>query len=158
MRDKNKFARMLVFGSVLPRIRAHVAADLALPGLPRRRVLAAIVLLLETTLARVGNEEYARTNVSFGLTTLRNRHVRVAGGKLTFDFRGKHGILHHIDLADRRLAAIVKRCRDLPGQELLQCLDEDGPPHGIGSDDVNASATSTRRFWTVVWTAACSTG
>jgi DNA topoisomerase-1 len=137
VRDENKFGRMLVFGAVLPRIRARVAADLALPGLPRRRVLAAIVRLLETTLARVGNEEYARANVSFGLTTLRNRHVRVAGSRLTFDFRGKHGIRHHIDLADRRLAAIVKRCRDLPGQDLFQYLDEDGTAHGIGSDDVN---------------------
>lgn len=137
VRDETKFGRMLVFGQALPRIRRQVAEDLALPGLPRRRVLAAIVRLLETTLARVGNEEYARENVSYGLTTLRNRHVRVAGARLTFDFRGKHGIRHHIDLTDRRLAAIVRRCRDVPGQELFRYLDEDGNAHGIGSEDVN---------------------
>ena len=137
VRDEAKFGRMLVFGSVLPMIRERVAQDLAKPGLPREKVLAAIVRLLEGTLARVGNEEYAKENGSFGLTTLRNRHVRVQGSKLTFDFRGKHGIKHHIDLADRKLAGIVKRCRDLPGQDLFQYLDEDGHPHGIGSDEVN---------------------
>lgn len=138
VRDESKYGRMLVFGRVLPAVRAQVAQDLALPGLPRRRVLAAVVKLLENTLVRVGNEEYARENVSFGLTTLRNRHVRIAGSRLTFDFRGKHGISHHIDLTDRRLAGIVRRCRDLPGQDLFQYMDEDGAPHGIGSDDVNA--------------------
>jgi DNA topoisomerase-1 len=108
-----------------------------LPGLPRARVLAAIVRLLETTLARVGNPEYARTNGTFGLTTLRNRHVRVKEDRLTFDFRGKHGIQHNINLADRHLAAIVRRCRDLPGQELFRFLDENGAPRLIGSEDVN---------------------
>jgi DNA topoisomerase-1 len=138
VRDEAKFGRMLVFGSVLPTIRARVDKDLARPGLPREKVLAALVRLLESTLARVGNEEYVRTNKSFGLTTLRNRHVKLNGGTLTFDFRGKHGIQHHIDLSDRRLAKIVKRCRDLPGQDLFQYLDEDGAPHGVSSDDVNA--------------------
>jgi DNA topoisomerase-1 len=95
------------------------------------------VRLLETTLARIGNEEYARSNRSFGLTTLRNRHVKVAGSRLTFDFRGKHGIKHSIDLRDRRLAAIVRRCRDIPGQELFQYIDHDGTTHAIASDDVN---------------------
>jgi DNA topoisomerase-1 len=128
---------MLVFGRVLPRIRARVEADLARSGLPRERVLAAVVRLLESTLARVGNEEYARENRSFGITTLRRRHVHVAGSRLTFDFRGKHGIRHQIDLADRRLARIVARCRDLPGQDLFRYLDEDGQPRSIGSDDVN---------------------
>lgn len=137
VRDEAKFGRMLVFGAVLPKIRARVAADLTLPGLPRARVLAAIVRLLEGTLARVGNEEYAKENGSFGLTTLRNRHVRVRGRTITFDFRGKHGIKHHIDLADPKLAGIVKRCRDLPGQDLFQYLDEHGETHGIDSDDVN---------------------
>jgi DNA topoisomerase-1 len=137
LRDETKYGRMLVFGRVLPRVRARVAADLALPGLPRRKVLAAIVRLLETTLARVGNEEYARDNVSFGLTTLRNRHVREAGGRLALDFRGKHATRRQITLTDKRLAAIVRRCRDLPGQELFQYLDEDGTPRGIGSEDVN---------------------
>ncbi len=117
---------MLVFGRVLPAIRARVDQDLALHGLPRRRVLAAIVRLLEGTLVRVGNEEYAQQNNSFGLTTLRNRHVRVKGRTSTFDFRGKHGIEHHIDLADRRLARIVQRCQELPGQHLFQYVDEDG--------------------------------
>lgn len=138
VRDEAKYARMLVFGRVLPTIRARVAADLALPGLSRAKVLAAIVRLLETTLMRVGNEEYARTNRSFGLTTLRNRHVKVAGAKLTLDFKGKHGVAHHVDLSDRRLAAIVRRCQELPGQDLFQYLDEDGQTRGVESDDVNA--------------------
>jgi DNA topoisomerase I len=138
VRDESKYGRMLVFGRVLPQIRARVQEDLGKPGLPREKVLAAIVRLLETTLARVGNEEYAQSNKSFGLTTLRNRHVKVAGSRLTFDFRGKHGVLHHIDLKDRRLAGIVKRCRDIPGQELFQYMDEDGEPRGVESDDVNA--------------------
>jgi len=103
-RDEAKFDRLLAFGEILPALRQRVASDLALPGLPRERVLAAIVRLLETTLARVGNPEYARTNTTFGLTTLRNRHVRVKGNRVIFDFRGKHGIQHNIDLADRRLA------------------------------------------------------
>jgi DNA topoisomerase-1 len=138
VRDDGKFERMLVFSRVLPTIRARVDADLARPGLPRERVLAAVVRLLERTLARVGNEEYARDNKSFGLTTLRNRHVKVAGTHVTFDFRGKHGIDHHVDLADRRLSNIVKRCRELPGQHLFQFLDETGDRHAISSDDVNA--------------------
>jgi DNA topoisomerase-1 len=137
VRDESKYGKMLLFGSVLPRIRARVEEDLARPGLPRERVLAAIVRLLETTLARVGNEEYAKANRSFGLTTLRNRHVRVEGTRLAFDFRGKHGVKHHIDLRDRKLAGIVRRCRDLPGQELFQYIDEDGDRRGIDSDDVN---------------------
>lgn len=138
VRDEGKFERMLVFSRVLPTIRARVDSDLARPGLPRTRVLAAVVRLLERTLARVGNTEYARDNKSFGLTTLRNRHVKLAGSHMVFDFRGKHGIDHHVDLADRRLANIVKRCRDLPGQHLFQFLDEGGARHAIGSDDVNA--------------------
>ena len=137
VRDEAKYGRMLVFGRVLPEIRRRVAADLGRPGLPREKVLAAIVRLLETTLARVGNEEYAKSNKSFGLTTLRNRHVKVAGTHLTFDFRGKHGIKHHIDLQDRRLSRIIARCRELPGQELFHYLDEDGQPRGVDSDDVN---------------------
>ena len=137
VRDEGKYHRMLVFGSVLPRIREQVARDLALHGLPRRRVLAAIVRLLEGTLVRVGNEEYARENESFGLTTLRRRHVRVKGAHVTFDFRGKHGVEHHIDLADRRLAGIVRRCQELEGQHLFHYLAEDGTAHGLGSDDVN---------------------
>ena len=138
VRDEGKFERMLVFSRVLPVIRERVEADLAKKGLTRERVLAAVVKLLERTLARVGNEEYARDNKSFGLTTLRSRHARVAGSRVIFDFRGKHGIDHHVDLSDRRLANIVRRCRDLPGQNLFQFLAEDGTRHMIGSDDVNA--------------------
>ncbi len=137
VRDETKYHRMLVFGRLLPQIRDRVAHDLALPGLPREKVLAALVRLLEGTLARIGNEEYARDNRSFGLTTLRNRHVRVQGGHVTFDFRGKHGVRHHIDLTDRRLASIVRRCREIPEQHLFTYLDEAGEPHPIGSDDVN---------------------
>ena len=137
VRDESKFGKMLVFGRVLPEIRRRVADDLTRPGLPREKVLASIVRLLEMTLARVGNEEYAKANRSFGLTTLRNQHVRVDGNRLAFDFRGKHGLKHHIDLRDRRLARIVKRCRDIPGQDLFQYLDEDGEPHSVDSEDVN---------------------
>jgi DNA topoisomerase I len=137
VRDETKFAKMLTFGRILPEIRQRVAKDLARAGLPREKVLAAIVRLLEMTLARVGNEEYAKANHSFGLTTLRNRHVRVEGNRLAFDFRGKHGLKHHIDLSDRRLARIVKRCRDIPGHDLFQYLDEGGEPHSVDSEDVN---------------------
>ena len=138
IRDEAKYSRMLLFGEVLPKIRAQVERDLALEGLPRRRVLAALVKLLEKTLARVGNEEYAQQNDSFGLTTLRNRHTRVEGSRIKFDFRGKHGIDHHLSLQNRRLANIIKRCRELPGQHLFQFVDHDGEVHHIGSDDVNA--------------------
>src|SRR3954462_9867489 len=113
-RDAGKFERMLEFADVLPAIRARCDADLALPGLPREKVLAAVVRLLELTLIRVGNDEYARLNKSFGLTTLRNRHVEVSGGTLRFEFRGKSGIKHAIDVHDRTLARIVKKCRELP--------------------------------------------
>jgi DNA topoisomerase-1 len=138
VRDEAKYGKMLLFGKLLPKIREQVDKDLARPGLPREKVLAAIVRLLESTLIRVGNEEYARTNKSFGLTTLRNRHVRIEGGaRIRFDFRGKSGTEHHIDLHNKKLANVVRRCQDLPGQELFQYLDEDGQPHGVDSDDVN---------------------
>ena len=138
VRDAAKYDKMLVFGRVLPQIRARADQDLSRRGLPREKVLAAVVRLLETTLMRVGNEEYARTNHSYGLTTLRNRHAKVEGGsRIRFDFRGKHGLEHHIDLRSKRLAAIVRRCQELPGQELFQYLDEDGEPRAIASEDVN---------------------
>ncbi|MDT7951266.1 MAG: DNA topoisomerase IB [Acetobacteraceae bacterium] len=137
VRDEAKYGKMLTFGQALPKIREQVRHDLALPGLPKRKVLAAIVALLEKTMMRVGNEEYAKENKSYGLTTLRVRHAKVKGGHVEFDFRGKHGINHHIDLNDRRLARIVERCRDLPGQDLFQYVDHDGERHGIGSEDVN---------------------
>jgi DNA topoisomerase-1 len=137
VRDETKYERTVAFGQALPRIRERVEADLALPGMPREKVLAAIVRLLETTFMRVGNEEYARSNQSFGLTTLRNKHVEVDGAQLRFRFRGKSGKQHDIQLEDRQLARIVKRCRDLPGQELFQYIAEDGATHAIGSTDVN---------------------
>jgi len=138
VRDETKYGKMLLFGRVLPTIRKRVQEDLGRRGLPREKVLAAIVHLLESTLIRVGNEEYAKSNRSFGLTTLRNRHVKVEGeNRIRFDFRGKSGTEHHIDLRNRRLAAVVKKCQDLPGQALFQYLDEDGEPRLIGSDDVN---------------------
>ena len=137
MRDKNKYVHMLVFGRVLPRIRAQVDVDLGLPGLPRNKVIAAVVRVLETTLARIGNQEYARTNRSFGLTTLRNRHVEAKGNRLALDFRGKGGIQHHVDLEDARLARLVKRLQDLPGQDLFMYLDAVGECRTITSDDVN---------------------
>lgn len=136
-RDATKYARMIAFGHALPGLRARVAEDLAQPGLPKEKVLATIVRLLETTLIRVGNEEYARGNQSFGLTTLRVEHVQVDGATVHFGFRGKSGKRHAIDVKDKRLAHIVKRCRDLPGYELFQYLDENGEANTIDSLDVN---------------------
>src|ERR1700679_2187052 len=126
VRDETKYERMTLFGAALPKIRERVERDLALPGLPRERILAAIVRLLETTFIRVGNSEYAKTNHSYGLTTLRNKHVAVKSSTVTFNFQGKSGVEHSIDLQDRRLARIVERCRDLPGYELFQYLDNEG--------------------------------
>ncbi|HZS08786.1 MAG TPA: DNA topoisomerase IB [Blastocatellia bacterium] len=137
VRDETKYDRMIAFGHALPRIRERTESDLVLPGLPREKVLATVVRLLERTLIRVGNEEYARANRSFGLTTLRDQHVRVKGSTLRFEFRGKSGVRHTIDLNDRRLARIVRRCQELPGQELFQYLDEAGEPQSIGSAEVN---------------------
>jgi len=136
-RDEVKYERMLKFGAALPQIRARVDADLKPSGLPREKVLATIVYLLEATMMRVGNEEYARTNKSFGLTTLRNRHVKVDGSDVEFSFRGKSGVYHKVKVHDRRLAGIVRRTRDLPGQELFQYVDDDGATHSIDSSDVN---------------------
>jgi DNA topoisomerase-1 len=137
-RDATKYERMAAFGRALPKIRARVAADLRRSGLGRDKVLAAIVRLLETTLIRVGNDEYARDNGSFGLTTLRNRHARVRGTKITFNFTGKSGKRHEIDLKDPRLADIVARVQDLPGQELFGYEADDGSVVDVKSDDVNA--------------------
>jgi DNA topoisomerase I len=138
VRDETKYGRMIPFARALPRIRRRVARDLARPGLPREKVLAAVVRLLEVTRMRVGNEEYARENESFGLTTLRERQVKVRGAKLAFRFRGKSGVEHAFELADRRLAAIVRRMRDLPGEELFQYVDDAGETRRIESADVNA--------------------
>ncbi|MEX2225033.1 MAG: DNA topoisomerase IB [Dehalococcoidia bacterium] len=137
VRDQAKFGRMLDFAAALPGIRQRVEADLARPGLPREKVLAAVVRLLEITLIRVGNEEYARQNKSFGLTTFRNRHVSVSGATLRFKFTGKHGKTHDVGIRNRQLAGIIKRCQELPGQELFQYLDDDGQRQAIGSSDVN---------------------
>jgi DNA topoisomerase-1 len=136
-RDETKYHRMLAFAEALPRIRTRVSADLGRPGLPREKVIATIVRLLETTLIRVGNEEYARTNHSFGLTTLRDRHVRITGTTIAFRFRGKSGVHRALDVRDRRLASIVRKMAVLPGHELFQYLDENGEPHTIESGDVN---------------------
>src|SRR5438874_11859633 len=137
-RDGNKFDRLEAFASVLPMIRAKTAADMARPGLSREKVLATVVQLLEKSLIRVGNDEYAKANRSFGLTTLRDQHVDITGSTLRFEFRGKSGRRHTVDLSDRRLARIVKQCRDLPGQELFQFLDDDGHRQDVNSSDVNA--------------------
>jgi DNA topoisomerase I len=136
-RDENKYGRMIAFAEALPRIRAQVQQDMAQPGLPRTKVLATVVRLLETTLIRVGNEEYAKANKSFGLTTMRDQHVQINGSTLHFEFRGKSGVKHRLDLSDRRVAQIVRRCRDIPGHELFQYIDEDGDRQTIGSGDVN---------------------
>jgi DNA topoisomerase I len=137
-RGRDKFERMVEFGRVLPRLRRRCDRDLRRRGLPREKVLAAVVRLLELTLIRVGNDEYARLNRSFGLTTLQDRHADVRGSQIRFRFRSKAGAVQESGLRDRRLAAIVRRCQDLPGQELFQYVDEDGGVRGVGSDDVNA--------------------
>ncbi|HEY1797945.1 MAG TPA: DNA topoisomerase IB [Stellaceae bacterium] len=136
-RDETKFDRMLVFSRALPRIRKRVDADLRRHGLPRERVLAAIVRLLELTLFRIGNSEYSKANNSFGLTTLRNRHAAISGNTIRLAFRGKSGVWNESRVSDRRLARIVKNCRDLPGYSLFQYLDDDGERHTVGSGEVN---------------------
>ncbi|MGE3784635.1 MAG: DNA topoisomerase IB, partial [Alphaproteobacteria bacterium] len=137
VRDEAKYTKLLTFARVLPLIRARVEADLKRRGLPREKVLAAIVRLMEMTLIRIGNAEYAKANKSFGLTTLRDRHVAIEGGKIHISFRGKSGKRHESDINDRRLARIVKDCRDLPGYELFQYIGEDGERHDVDSADVN---------------------
>lgn len=132
-----KFGQMAEFGRALPALRAAVDRDLSRRDLSRVRVLATIVRLLETTLIRIGNEQYARSNKSFGLTTLRTRHLKAAGSALLFDFRGKSGVQHRTRITDRRARTVIKRLRDLPGQRLFQYEDADGAAHAIGSSDVN---------------------
>jgi DNA topoisomerase-1 len=136
--DETKFDRLIAFGRALPKLRAKVEADLDRRGLPREKVLAAVVRLLETTLIRVGNSEYAKANKSFGLTTLRDRHAAISTAGVKFQFRGKSGKVHETGVRDRRLARIVKACQDLPGQRLFQYLDEDGVQRAVESADVNA--------------------
>jgi len=137
VRDATKFTRMIAFGLVLPKIREQVAHDIKVPELPKKKVLAAIVQLLEQTCIRVGNEEYRKQNDSFGLTTMRDQHVDIAGAKIRFHFRGKSGQEHDIELKDRRLAKIVYECQAIPGQELFQYYGDDGECHKITSGDVN---------------------
>ncbi len=137
VRDQSKFTRMIMFSQSLPQIRQRLEHDLSLPGIPKEKVLAAIVRLMELTRIRVGNEEYARSNQSYGLTTLRDEHVQIAGSKVQFQFRGKSGVEHDIEIADKRLAKIVKRCQDVPGQELFQYRDDQEEYQTIDSSDVN---------------------
>jgi DNA topoisomerase I len=137
VRDENKFDRLAQFAKALPNIRRRVAQDLRLPGLSRRKVLATIVRLLERTFIRIGNEEYARENKSFGLTTLKNRHVTVRGAQVRFRFRGKSKRQHEVDVTDRRVAKVIGKCQDLPGQDLFQYVDDDANVQSVTSQDVN---------------------
>lgn len=137
VRDGTKYARMLAFAAALPAIRARVARDLARPDLDRDKVLATVLRLLDTTHIRIGNPEYAATNDSYGLTTLQDRHVKLRGQHLEFQFRGKSGKQHRVALGDPRLARIVRACRDIPGQDLFQYYDPAGDRHPVGSADVN---------------------
>jgi DNA topoisomerase I len=137
VRDETKYRRLAIFAKALPRIRRQVKEDLAIPALSKRKVVAAVVRLLEETLIRVGNEEYARSNNSFGLTTLRDHHATIEGSTLKFQFRGKSGKVHCVGIRERRLSRIVRHCQELPGQELFQYLNGEGNPSPIDSSDVN---------------------
>jgi DNA topoisomerase I len=137
VRDETKYERMTIFAAALPIVRERVEHDLSLPGMPRPKILAAIVRLMEVTLIRVGNPEYARDNQSYGLTTMRNKHVEVEGSSVTFKFQGKSRVRHTVDINDRRLARIIQRCQDIPGYELFQYVDRDGEHHTVDSADVN---------------------
>jgi DNA topoisomerase-1 len=137
-RDETKFSRMIDFGQALPALREQVRQDLGRPGLPREKTLATVVHLLDESLIRVGNAEYARENDSYGLTTLQNDHVEVSGSTIRFAFRGKSGKMHEVDVRDRRVASVIRRLQDLPGQHLFQYLDAESEPQTISSDDVNA--------------------
>jgi DNA topoisomerase I len=138
LQSETKYARMAAFGRALPAIRERVEADLGLRGLPREKVLAAVVKLLETTLIRVGNDEYARAHNHFGLTTMRDKHAKIEGSEIRFHFEGKSGIKHKTRITDRRLSRVVKACQDVPGQRLFQYVDDEGQHQAIGSADVNA--------------------
>ena len=138
VRDLDKYSRLRDFGLALPKLRKRLEALLAAPGFSRDKVMATVITLLDATLIRVGNTQYARDNHSYGLTTLRNRHVEINGSAILFQFRGKSGVEHQITVKDRRLARIIKRCQEIPGQNLFQYLDENGERHSITSSDVNA--------------------
>ena len=165
VRDEGKYDQMLAFAMALPALRRKIARDLSAPRLPRRKVVAAVVQLLERTLIRVGNDEYARDNNSFGLTTMRNRHVRISKSTLRFRFKGKGGKSHDIAFNDVRLARIVRRCQDLPGHELFGYVDDDGKVQDIGSVDVNEYlrevtgqdfTAKSFRTWAATVLAACA--
>ena len=138
VRDASKYSRLREFGRALPKLRKQLEARLATPGFSRDKVMATVITLLDATLIRVGNTQYAKDNRSYGLTTLRSRHVEVSGSTIKFQFRGKSGVEHQISVKDRRLAGIIKRCLEIPGQNLFQYLDEEGVRHSITSSDVNA--------------------
>ncbi|MFC3943934.1 DNA topoisomerase [Pseudomonas gingeri NCPPB 3146 = LMG 5327] len=138
IRDQDKYARLLAFGNALPKLRRQLQATLARPGFTRNKVMATVIGLLDATLIRIGNTRYARENRSYGLTTLRSRHVEINGSAMVFQFRGKSGVEHQVTLKDRRLANVLKRCLELPGQNLFQYLDEHGERHTVSSSDVNA--------------------
>jgi len=163
VRDETKYGRMIAFAKALPTIRKTVQAHIALPALPREKVLATVVQLLETTLIRVGNEEYAKDNNSYGLTTMKDQHVQISGSTLRFKFKGKSGVRHAIDLRDRRLAKVVQACRDIPGQDLFQYEDDAGNYQAIDSQDVNGYIKdiagedfTAKDFRTWVGTVACA--
>lgn len=164
-RDEAKYDQMVAFGLTLPALRRQITRDLAAPGLPLRKVIAAVVQLLEKTLIRVGNDEYARDNNSYGLTTMRNKHVRVSKSTLRFRFTGKSGKSHDIAFSDVRLARIVRRCQDLPGHQLFGYIDDDGNVQDIGSTDVNEYlrevtgrdfTAKSFRTWAATVLAACA--
>ena len=138
VRDADKYSRMLEFGRTLPRLRKRLEQILATPGFSRDKVMATVITLLDVTLIRVGNTQYARDNRSYGLTTLRSKHVEVNGSAIAFQFRGKSGVEHQITVKDRRLARIIKRCQEIPGQNLFQYLDDNGERHSVSSSDINA--------------------
>ncbi len=138
VRDQNKYSRMVQFGLALPKVRKKIEAQLAQPGIGRDKVMATVISLLDATLIRIGNSQYARDNRSYGLTTLRNKHVAVRGNSILFEFRGKSGVEHKISVTDRRLAKVIKRCMELPGQNLFQYLDDNGERHTVSSSDINA--------------------
>jgi len=138
VRDQDKYSRLLAFGEALPKLRRQLQATLATEGFNRDKVMATVIGLLDATLIRVGNARYARDNRSYGLTTLRNRHVEINGSAILFQFRGKSGVEHQVTIKDRRLANVLKRCLELPGQDLFQYLDENGERHRVSSSDVNA--------------------
>ena len=137
VRDETKFTKMIAFAEALPGIRERVEENLKLRGMPREKVLAAVIKLLETTLIRVGNDEYAKQNESYGLTTLHSDHVEVSGSTIQFEFRGKSGVQHSVGVRDRRLARIIERCQELPGEELFTYVDENGETRNVDSGEVN---------------------